>query len=214
MTSTSWTSGAVQELQNCLDMTRLPAIQVADGINTVGFGQIPSEDSQSAQNDAQRQHPPRDGSTGRPRNQAPPQGLRQRHRGHVGQQNGLDEVDNDVWLLPVFQYDTYGTKAVHIPVGTGMSDEALFKALKEYYFKVSNRFRRFLSLKAVTKISFVKVCTLTPKIVLTLICRNSSSYTGERTSAIATPGLPSAIVLLWANGFTSDAQRMPSGCPA
>ena len=65
--------------------------------------------------------------------------------------------DDTMWLFPVFQYNRYGTKALPVSVQRDMSDEELFTALKNGYLKLSNRFQRFLSLRSVKKICFVKV---------------------------------------------------------
>ncbi|KAI4200158.1 MAG: hypothetical protein LQ350_004119 [Teloschistes chrysophthalmus] len=83
-----------------------------------------------------------------------PPGLRRRqHR--LEERNG-SSASSSTWVLPLFQVERYGTKVKHLAVDTTTSDESLFTMVKAQYLGMTSRARRFLSMRGVKKISYVK----------------------------------------------------------
>ncbi|KAL8708280.1 MAG: hypothetical protein Q9225_007629 [Loekoesia sp. 1 TL-2023] len=88
-------------------------------------------------------------------NGALPVGLRRRGpaRNHTDR---ITDAGRDMWILPIFQYDRYGTRVRHLPVELTMSDKTLFTSIKTEYHEETSRFRRFFAMRGVKKISYVK----------------------------------------------------------
>lgn len=85
-----------------------------------------------------------------------PSGLRRRGQGQSQtQQRTL--VTSSTWVLPVFQYERYGTKVKHLSVDLNTTDETLFTMVKAKYHEENSRLRRFFAMRGVKKISYVKV---------------------------------------------------------
>lgn len=65
-------------------------------------------------------------------------------------------MGSQMWMLPIFQYDRYGTTVKHLRVDSTTSDKDLFLDIKTKYHEETSRFRRFFALRGVKKISCVK----------------------------------------------------------
>jgi len=85
-----------------------------------------------------------------------PSGLRRRGQGQSQTQQRTLGTSN-TWVLPVFQYERYGTKVKHLSVDLNTTDETLFTMVKAKYHEETNRLRRFFAMRGVKKISYVKV---------------------------------------------------------
>ncbi|KAL9002545.1 MAG: hypothetical protein Q9188_004524 [Gyalolechia gomerana] len=83
-----------------------------------------------------------------------PQGLRQRHP--TRSEIGTSAMGYNAWVLPIFQYDRYGTRVNHLRVDQTTSDKDLFVNIKEKYHQETSKVRRFFVMRGVKKISCVK----------------------------------------------------------
>ncbi|KAL8664206.1 MAG: hypothetical protein Q9202_003284 [Teloschistes flavicans] len=83
-----------------------------------------------------------------------PQGLRRRQR--ELNDTYASSASPPTWVLPIFQVERYGSKVKHLAVDTETSDESFFTMVKAHYLGETSRIRRFLSMRGVKKISYVK----------------------------------------------------------
>ncbi|KAL8835312.1 MAG: hypothetical protein Q9170_003367 [Blastenia crenularia] len=81
------------------------------------------------------------------------QGLRQRPTRSDREPTAMS---HQAWILPIFQYDRYGTMVKHLRVDLTTSDKDLFLNIKERYQEATSRTRRFFAMRGVKKISCVK----------------------------------------------------------
>ncbi|KAL8790249.1 MAG: hypothetical protein Q9195_006472 [Heterodermia aff. obscurata] len=83
------------------------------------------------------------------------EGLRRRGHGQI-QTCHEDSSLSKMWILPIFQYERYGTKVKHLSVASDTCDENFFTMVKQRYLEETSRIRRFFALRGVKKISYVK----------------------------------------------------------
>lgn len=83
------------------------------------------------------------------------QGLRRR-RPNGSEISHTHNNGSSTWVLPIYERGRHRTVVRHIPVQADTSDELLLTTLKGQYLATSSRFRRFLTMRAVKKISYVK----------------------------------------------------------
>lgn len=86
-------------------------------------------------------------------------GLRRlrRHRASGDLRESYDLYSRCRWIFPIYEHKRYGRKLIHMPVGARDSDESLFLALNRYYMESTKKVVRYLSLRGVTKIHYVRV---------------------------------------------------------
>lgn len=89
----------------------------------------------------------------------PRNGLRRlkRHRASGSLRESYYAHSSGRWIYPIFQEKRHGRKLIHMPVGVRESDESLFLALNRHYSQSTKRLVRYLSLRGVTKIRYVRV---------------------------------------------------------
>jgi hypothetical protein len=63
----------------------------------------------------------------------------------------------DLWVMAVFERRKRQQIYVHLSAIRRPTDYALFCGLRQKYFQVSSRWRRFLRMRGVTAVRFVKV---------------------------------------------------------
>ncbi|KAI4181943.1 MAG: hypothetical protein L6R41_006307, partial [Letrouitia leprolyta] len=80
-------------------------------------------------------------------------GLRRRSKRSEAEASGLGQ---QAWILPIFQYNRYGTMVKHLRVDHITSDKDLFLNIKTKYHEQTSRSRHFSTLRGVKKISCVK----------------------------------------------------------
>ncbi|KAI4137171.1 MAG: hypothetical protein L6R39_007436, partial [Caloplaca ligustica] len=148
-------TGALNELQDFLDYHR--------GIHQATYSSQPTTNRTGGNGDeaTPSSHPAQTPSANNSRigtnereDNVPP-GLRRRRRSRR-RLSSSEATSSDTWVLPIFDRGHDRTAVDHLPVHATMSDEILFKTLKGRYFKQSSRLRRFLTLRSVKKISYVK----------------------------------------------------------
>ncbi|KAI4167199.1 MAG: hypothetical protein LQ343_007411 [Gyalolechia ehrenbergii] len=121
-----------------------------DPRSTKGLAKSSTQSSQSIQSRNDRIN--RNQAEGNNNNS--PQGLRQRHP--TRSETGTSAMGYNAWVLPIFQYDRYGTRVKHLRVDQTTSDKDLFVNIKEKYHQETSKVRRFFVMRGVKKISCVK----------------------------------------------------------
>ena len=144
-----------------------------------------------------------------------PDGLRRlrRHRASGCLRESYNLQSSCRWIFPIFEKKRHGSKLIHIPVGVRESDESLFLALNRHYSQSTNKLVRYLSLRGVFKIHYVKVGLR----IITLIFQRLNIYadcslclhTVDLTSRRLTIGLLSAIAH---HGHTRGVQLRRKTC--
>ena len=90
-----------------------------------------------------------------------PRGLRRRNQGRRDCRETSSAIDK-MWVLPIFQQGRHRTKVKHLHVDSKMSDYAFFTLVKSRYYEETSKLKRFLAMRSVAKISYVKVRHMNP----------------------------------------------------
>ena len=148
----------IEELKDYLHHLYEPTGQIAAGSNSVS--QVGSQGNESVSiNPTSNEIQSIEAAQPAPENSLQDNGLRRlrRHRGSGSLRESYDAHSSGRWIYPIFQEKRHGRKLVHMPVGVRESDESLFLALNRHYSQSTKRLVRYLSLRAVIKIRYVRV---------------------------------------------------------
>ena len=143
--------GAVDEVHNDLDAPHQMMVHEQSYQPTgspVSSGIAPQDDSSVGQTGMES----RDRQDGKHSNTTNVKGNSSAITSHSTTENSIKR-----WVIPCFQFKTYGSKAIHVDVTEHTSDKDMFVRFRELYFQERSWFQRLVDLRAVKRIHYINV---------------------------------------------------------